>query len=266
MVDCRRSRPRTNQALPQDEQGVDAATTTRTMSELDLPMALVQAVPCLVFAGSVVYAIVLAIQGDPGWWGIPLMGMVVATVSTLVTYVVLMLGFVLRWLLCYGGICRIGRAAVNAIRSATCRRPQRPSSHDMIGSCMFVVICLFWNGITWSMVFNICFIPNKYGGGGYSRDPDVPVFLLLFFLPFMLISVSLLFYFIFAGPLYHLSYYLLCCCCCCCFETGTAPGMISSLDMTKLEKDDDDDDDGETVATNRTYDESSSIVLLHDIV
>jgi hypothetical protein len=112
------------------------------------------------------------------------------------------------------------------------------------------------------MVFNICFIPNKYGGGGYSRDPDVPVFLLLFFLPFMLISVSLLFYFIFAGPLYHLSYYLLCCCCC--FETGTAPGMISSLDMTKLEKDDDDDD--ETVATNRTYDESSSIVLLHDIV
>jgi len=246
MADCRRSM--TNQALPQDEQGVDTATTT-TMSVEDLVLVLPKAVPCLVFAGSVVLAIVRAIQGEPAWWSIPLTGGLYATVSMTVTYIVLFLGLSLRWLLCYGGICRLGRAAVNAIRSATCRRPQKPSSDDMIAACVSVGMCGFWNGIVWSVVFSACFTPNEYGGG-YSWDPGVPVILLLFFLPFMLVGVSLLFYVIFAGPLYHLSYYLLCCCW---FETGTAP-VISPLDMTKLEKDDD-----ETVATSRTYDESSSL-------
>eukprot|EP00978_Attheya_sp_CCMP212_P042448 scaffold258670_cov42-Attheya_sp.AAC.1 len=152
MVDCRRSR--THQALPQDEQGVlDAATTT--MGVEDLALALAGIVPCLVFAGSVVYAIVLEIQGDPDWWWIPIMGMFYSTLSMFVTYSVLILGFGLRGLLCYGGICRLGRAAVNAIRSATSRRRQKPSSDDMIGACFVLFICLFWNGVIWSIVFNM---------------------------------------------------------------------------------------------------------------
>eukprot|EP00550_Attheya_septentrionalis_P006403 CAMPEP_0198283524 /NCGR_PEP_ID=MMETSP1449-20131203/3093_1 /TAXON_ID=420275 /ORGANISM="Attheya septentrionalis, Strain CCMP2084" /LENGTH=228 /DNA_ID=CAMNT_0043980157 /DNA_START=186 /DNA_END=872 /DNA_ORIENTATION=+ len=224
----------------------------------DLALALALALAGIVFAGSVVYAIVLEIQGDPVWWWIPLMGMFYSMMSMFVTYSVLILGFGLYGLLCYGGICRLGRAAVNAIRSATSRHRQKPSSDDMIGACFFLFFCLFWNGVIWSIVFNIFFIPNRYGDG-YSWDPEGPgVELILFFLPFVLIGVTLLFYVIFAGPLYHLSYYLLCCCCW--FETGTIPAIISSLDMmTKPKKDDD-----QTVATNQTDDESSS--LLHNIV
>jgi hypothetical protein len=206
-------------------------------------LVLVSLIPCITLAGSVVWAVVQLIQGVPDWWVTLLLGLFAATMSAPVSGCVLLLLYGIIWLLCFGGVCELTNRAIVAGRSITCP-PPRPSSDDATGSCFVVGITLFWNTITWFMVFNLFFVSD---GGTYSLDPEgVPMVLVLFFLPFMMISISLLLFCLFGGPLRHLTYYLLCCCCRCC---PSAAGTRSTVEteMTKLEKEDDDEE--ATVAT-----------------
>lgn len=220
-------------------------------------VALVGLIPFVVIAGSVVWSVVQLVQGVPDWWFTLLLGLVAATISAPVSGSVLLLLYGIIWLLCFGGFCELTNRAIVAGRSVKCP-PPRPSSDDAMGSCFVVGMTLFWNTITWIMVFNICFVSN---GGAYSLDPDgVPMVLVLFFTPFMLISIVMLYFCLFGGSLRHLSYYLLCCCCRCCPSAAGTHSTVETEITKKLEKEDDDDE--ATVATSRLSEEEGGCITI----
>mmetsp|Transcript_9316 Transcript_9316/g.15482 ORF Transcript_9316/g.15482 Transcript_9316/m.15482 type:complete len:248 (+) Transcript_9316:138-881(+) len=236
-----------NQVLPQQEHDDEQGAPIQNVPSYDLIETLVKdVIPCLVFAGYVVLAIIQAIQGDPDYGFTILTGFFVAMLSVPVAAVVILLGAGMIWLLCCGGVYHLTIKACNAVRSTTCP-PPRPSPDDAIGACVIVGMCLFWNGITWFMVVNVFFVSKD--GLKYSLDPDVPIFLIVFFLPFVLIGVSVLLFCLFGGPLRHLSYYILCCCCC---PSARTEIKAFDLEMTKLEGED------ETVASD--LDEERNVV------
>lgn len=161
----------------------------------------------IVMGGYVIRAIWAFFHGNSDWWAYLLQGFLAGSLAIIAVLVLASLCLCVIWCTWGGGACFLLQSAWGFIRNARAYcPPPRPTYEEIQESCILTGMTVFVNSIVWSMVIGLFFSSSN---DNYDEGP--PWGLVIFFVPFVLLSLGLVFVWVFKGPLYHFSFYPIYC-------------------------------------------------------